>query len=381
MAILERFKTKYPGVHYVMGASVGSNKDEKIYYIRYRKNNKLIEEKAGRQFQDDMTPARAATLRAQRVNGDTLSNSEQREQTEAQKKAELNKWTVERLWNEYANQRPQNDNFHKDYNRYKKNILPVFGPKEPKELIPLDIDRLRINMLKTKSPQTVKHILSLLRRIINFGVKKSLCPPITFIIEMPKVDNMKDDALTQEQMKRLLKAADEDVHPQAGAIIKMALLTGMRRGELFKLKWSDIDFEKKFITIKDPKGGKDQVIPLNKPTEELLLYHTLTESDFIFPGRNGKQRSNAQKSINRIKEKAGIPKEIRPLHSLRHTFATMLANSGKVDMYTLQKLTTHKGPQMLQRYAHLRDTKLQEASSVAGKIIEELELQDLSTKK
>ncbi|MBU1168096.1 MAG: site-specific integrase [Proteobacteria bacterium] len=378
MAALKRIKTNYPGVFYINGTSVVSGKEERIYYIRYRKNNKLIEEKAGRQFQDDMTPARASIVRAQRMNGDTLSNQEKRAKIEARKKAELNRWTIERLWDEYASQRTQNENYRKDYTRYNKNILPVFGSQEPKELSPLDIDRYRVKMLKTKSPQTVKHVLSLLRRIINFGVKKGLCPPPTFFIEMPKVDNLKDDALTEAQITKLLKAADEDDHPHAGAIIKMALLTGMRRGELFKLQWSDIDFEKKFIRIRDPKGGKGQSIPLNKLTEELLLSHRRTKSPFVFPGRNGKQRTNAQKSINNIKEKAGLPKEIRPLHSLRHTFATMLANSGEVDMYTLQKLTTHKGPQMLQRYAHLRDAKLHEASSVAGNIIENLEFPGLN---
>jgi integrase len=47
----------------------------------------------------------------------------------------------------------------------------------------------------------------------------------------------------------------------------------------------------------------------------------------------------------------------------------MLASSGKVDMYTLQKLLTHKGQQMTQRYAHLRDESLRAASELAGDII------------
>ena len=47
----------------------------------------------------------------------------------------------------------------------------------------------------------------------------------------------------------------------------------------------------------------------------------------------------------------------------------MLASSGKVDMYTLQKLLTHKNPQMTQRYAHLRDETLKNASNLAGDLI------------
>jgi integrase len=47
----------------------------------------------------------------------------------------------------------------------------------------------------------------------------------------------------------------------------------------------------------------------------------------------------------------------------------MLASSGQVDMYTLQKLLTHKSPQMTQRYAHLRDETLKKASNLAGNLI------------
>ena len=61
----KRFKTKYPGVTFIIGKS-SNGKSEKIYYIRYKKNDKLIEEKAGRQYQDDMTPAKAAGIRASR---------------------------------------------------------------------------------------------------------------------------------------------------------------------------------------------------------------------------------------------------------------------------------------------------------------------------
>jgi integrase len=76
------------------------------------------------------------------------------------------------------------------------------------------------------------------------------------------------------------------------------------------------------------------------------------------------------KQLSRIKERAGIPKDFRALHGLRHVYASMLASSGKVDMYTLQKLLTHKSPQMTQRYAHLRDETLRKAADLAGDLIE-----------
>lgn len=73
--------------------------------------------------------------------------------------------------------------------------------------------------------------------------------------------------------------------------------------------------------------------------------------------------------MTRIKEAAGLPKDFRALHGLRHTFASMLASSGQVDLYTLQKLLTHKSAAMVQRYAHLKDETLRRASDLAGDLL------------
>jgi integrase len=149
----------------------------------------------------------------------------------------------------------------------------------------------------------------------------------------------------------------------------MALYTGMRRGELFRLKWRDIDFDRGFIHIRNPKGGIDQTIPLNDGARQVLESVIRTGSEYVFPGRGGRQRTDIHHQVNRIRDKAGLPKDFRALHGLRHVYASMLASSGQVDMYTLQKLLTHKSPQMTQRYAHLRDETLKMASNLAGDII------------
>lgn len=70
--------------------------------------------------------------------------------------------------------------------------------------------------------------------------------------------------------------------------------------------------------------------------------------------------------FERIRTNAGLPNDFRPMRRLRHVFASTLASSGKVDMYTLQKIPTHKTPAMVQRYAHLRDNAVQPTSEVAG---------------
>lgn len=80
-----------------------------------------------------------------------------------------------------------------------------------------------------------------------------------------------------------------------------------------------------FIHIRDPKGGQDQKFPLIREARELLLSHPRTASPFVFPGRQGRQRVDIAKQVNRIKQRAGLPKDFRALHGLRHFYASMLA--------------------------------------------------------
>ena len=371
----KRFRTKYPGVTYLDGRRADGTV-ERIYYIRYRRDGKMIEEKAGRQFQDDMTPARAAGVRQKRIEGEQASNEEQREQTKAEQAAEEARWTVGRLWIEYKAQHPLKG-LAQDESRYNLYIKPAFDNQEPSSLIQMDISRLRLGLLKTKKPQTVKNILALLRRLIKFGVKEGLCSGTNFTIEVPKkINNLVTEDLSKHQMKNLLDALDRDHDIQAANFMRMALYTGMRRGELFKLRWEHIDFERGFIKIVDPKGGLDKKIPLNADVKTLLLNHPRAqESPFVFPGRNGNQRVEIRRAVNRIKQAAGLPKDFRPLHGLRHVYASMLASSGQVDMYTLQKLLTHKTPEMTQRYAELRDEALRKASNLAGDILGSIQAQ------
>ncbi len=83
----KRIKTNYPGVFYVMGRSMlRPGKSERIYYIRYRKNGREIEEKAGRQFQDDMNASKAAKIRVECINGKRLSRKELQKEVIAKKK-------------------------------------------------------------------------------------------------------------------------------------------------------------------------------------------------------------------------------------------------------------------------------------------------------
>jgi integrase len=279
--------------------------------------------------------------------------------------------TLTRLWDEYEANKSDSKAINTDKGRFDKYLKPDFGDKEPHDIIRLDVDRLRVKSLKTLKPQTVKHVLGLLKRIVHYGVARQLCQPLNFEIEPVKVDNQKTEDLTPEQLKKLLEAIDNSTDIEAANIMRLALYTGMRRGEMFKLKWNDIDFQRGFIAIKNPKGGVSQKIPMNEQAREVLKNHPRTEGkENVFLRPDGEPFTDIRRRVNPIKEAAGIPADFRALHGLRHTYASMLASSGQVDIYTLQKLLTHKSPVMTQRYAHLRDEALKNASTLAGQIID-----------
>lgn len=370
MKTYSRYPTDYKGVFYRIGERIGGTGEEKIFYIVFKKDGKVYEEKVGRQYADDMTPAKASRIRAGRIEGRRKSRKEVREEIKAARQAEADKMTIKRLWDEYKTNKADSKAINTDAGRYEKYLQPSFGNKEPHEIIRLDVDRLRMKLLKTLKPQTVKHVTGLLKRIVHYGAARQLCQNLNFEIEAVKVDNQKTEDLNPEQLRRLLEVIDASTDIEAAAIMKLALFTGMRRGEMFKLKWDDIDFQRGFIAIRNPKGGVSQKIPLNEQARQVLENHPRTaENVFVRP--DGEPFTDIRRRVNPIKEAAGIPADFRALHGLRHTYASMLASSGKVDLYTLQKLLTHKSPVMTQRYAHLRDEALMKASALAGNIIEQ----------
>lgn len=367
----QRIKTSYRGVYFIEGKAVATGKPEKIFYIRYRKDGKAIEEKVGRQFQDGMTPARAARIRALKIEGRKISNAEKRAVEQAKKKAEENRWTIACIWDSYCENHPFNKGLRNEKGKFDAHLRYTIGTKEPSELSPLDVDRLRLKLKKAGKHTTAVRVLELLRRTINFGINRTLITPLPFKIKIPTLNNQVTEDLSTEQMSKLIETLDKDEDQLCANLFRLILCTGMRRSEVLRLKWDDIDYDRGFVHIRDPKGGKDQSIPLNDAARAVFdaIPRISKKSGFIFPGKKENTHlTDMKQSIARIKKEAGLPANFRPLHGLRHVYASMLASSGKVDMYTLQKLLTHKSPLMTQRYAHLRDETLKKASDLAGDI-------------
>ena len=353
MEMSKRFKTKYPGVFYRTVNRRGKpGKQQKSFFIVFKVRGKVHEEKAGLQFDDGMTAAKASRIRAQRIERKRPSPKQRRERA---------KWTFNALWDEYVRQRGTVD--HADVSRFRTYVEPTIGNRRPDEIEPRHIDKIRMENLAGKSDGTTYAVLALIGRIASFGADKALCAGLSFKIKKPRVDNQVTECLTKDELERFFKVL-ADNPGDISASLKMALVTGMRRKEIFKLEWRDIDEELGFIHLRDPKGKKDQDIPLNAAARE-VIEGLPRDRELVF-GYKDPQR--AYERAMELKAEAELPVDFRIFHGLRHTFASMLASSGKVDLYVLQKLMTHKNPKQTARYAHLRDAALRAGSDVAADI-------------
>jgi integrase len=170
--------------------------------------------------------------------------------------------------------------------------------------------------------------------------------------------------LSLEEIKGLLGNCPAPPHPLR-AIVTVALTTGMRKGEIFGLKWEYIKPESRFIILPVTKNNTVRLIPAND-TLLRTLENLPRESEFVFLGRKHKPFVDLKISFKQACAKAGI-EEFR-FHDLRHTYASHLAMRG-VHMRALQELLGHKTIQMTQRYSHLSPEHLQGAVKLLDDMI------------
>ena len=206
MPAQKRIKTDYPGVFYIMGKAVGTGKPERIYYIDYYKDGERIQEKAGRQFQNAMTPAKAARIRTNRIEGREPTNAEKRAADKAAKAAKDSRWTINKLWDLYCKNNAENKSLKNEKLKYEKYLRPGLGKKEPGELLILDVDRLRLKLQKKGKRTMAARVLELLRRTINYGVNRGLISKINFRIEIPRLNNQTTEDLSPKQIKKLIES-------------------------------------------------------------------------------------------------------------------------------------------------------------------------------
>lgn len=155
-------------------------------------------------------------------------------------------------------------------------------------------------------------------------------------------------------------------------MILLAINTGMRRGEIFQLTWSNVNFERCILTIAavTAKNGRERHIPLNQ--EILIVLKTwrkqMKGKNLVFPGKDGESFDNIYKSWKNLLREANIV-NFR-WHDLRHHFASKLVMSG-VDLNTVRELLGHSDLTMTLRYAHLAP---EHKARAVAKLLKEAEL-------
>ena len=139
---------------------------------------------------------------------------------------------------------------------------------------------------------------------------------------MPVKDNEVIEHLTPEETLRFLNTARAWPARDEGNMFLLAFFTGIRRGEMFKLRDKDVAFDLKFIRLRDPKDGKTLSIGMSALAEDLLRGQINWRDEnypgnpFIFPGKDGEMRKDCS-AVDRFRKAAGLPlnKAMRLLHS------------------------------------------------------------------
>jgi integrase len=205
--------------------------------------------------------------------------------------------------------------------------------------------------------------LALLKRLFNWSIKMGLFdgPNPACKVDPPRYDNSRQRYLSESERSALLAALEADRNDFAVRAIKFMWLTGRRRGEVLGLEWSDVDMVRGLVTFRKTKNGRIQTVPVNSAALS-ILQESPRVSGLVFPCSSGRHFHSFNRSWIRIRKRAKL--EGFRLHDLRHTFASVLASSGRVDIYTLQRLLGHSQISMTQRYAHLMPGALRDAAEV-----------------
>ena len=169
--------------------------------------------------------------------------------------------------------------------------------------------------------------------------------------------------LSRADFERLLSIVKENWLRE---LIVFAVLTGMRRGEIVNLKWSQVDFERRLICVQTDstfrtKNGKRRLVPMHDAVYAMLRERVgRSFSEYVFTLNNEKIYDNwAAALFKRYVKKANLDSQLH-FHSLRDSFASWLALDG-VSIYAISKLLGHSSVQTTQAfYAHLQPEQLHE---------------------
>lgn len=264
-------------------------------------------------------------------------------------RTEAERTTVADLFGRYKTEvLPQKKDIVRVVSRLKL-LTPHFGSLAVAALRPLHVSRYRDARLKLVGPQSVKHELSILSRVINVALKDwGIALPSgnpVMQVRMPLTPRGRERRLVAGERDRLFAAFKRN--PTMRALFQFAVETAMRRGELVRLRWEHINLADRVLQISETKNGEARRIPLSRAAIQIL--HSLARriDGFVFGVRAN--------SITQAFERACARCEITGLrlHDLRHEATSQLFERGLNSM-EVAHITGHKTLQMLKRYTHLR---------------------------
>src|SRR5215831_2605132 len=199
---------------------------------------------------------------------------------------------------------------------------------------------------------------------LRFFYAKTLKRPFLLPdIPFPRKEQRLPLILSPEEVARILTAPQ---HLKSRALLMTIYAAGLRRSEVARLRVHDIDSARMTITIRQGKGQRDRVVMLSP-----VLLDTLREywrchkpKEWLFPGRNPNQPISGNDIFmvfQHAVRQAGISKKVCP-HSLRHSFATHLLESG-TDLRTIQILLGHRSLKTTSRYLHVSQQRVRATTS------------------
>jgi integrase len=208
---------------------------------------------------------------------------------------------------------------------------------------------------KRLSAATVNRYAAALGAVLTWAIKQRIAPkgynhPCRTLARQPE-NNEKTRFLSDDERERLLAACRESRWLRLYLLVVLALTTGARKGELLGLRWTDIDLQRSLAYCGRTKNGDAKALPLIPiVTQELQNLHPKTNG-FVFCGPRSCEKPYAFESQWQSALKVAKIRNFR-FHDLRHTCASMLAQSGAT-LLEIADVLGHRQLQMTKRYSHL----------------------------
>ncbi len=224
---------------------------------------------------------------------------------------------------------------------------------------PAVIEQVKEELLKKGlANQSVVHYhLKFLRHVLNVAIRDGKLERNPFAqVNMPKVSLGKTRFLSPEEEGILMK----ELGPVYGLWARLAILTGMRKTELFSLRWSELDLEGGLATLPDTKAGEVQYVHLNREAVAILRgMDSWKRSVWVFPSKNPAQHLDSDNFYGRVYSPAVKRAKLEEVtwHTLRHTFGTRLGMSGATEL-DIAACLRHSSTALVKTYVHYSQTYL-----------------------